>query len=1315
MRQLRWGLKAEFPYTKVFFLGVLLTALGSACVVVSVVGIVQLAWGYYVCTGMWGGVTITVSGLAAMYAARAQSSLSARLYFFLSVVTCLVSFAMVVLSAGGLTYSSKFYQPMRFDSSRHKVTLFLHGSVLGVGVVSLACNLLSVIVCCKFITKEKSRGEETFKLRRYRHRFSDVNSAHRGSSRGSQATVRTSTNSRTPLFGSERSHKHSRRTSESDSTNLKIPGERVSNRRDSDRSKGSSRSRHSHHRQSSSVSQQSRQSAPMDAEVTTVLLRDTDHNHMEITSSHSTIDNARDSQAETMTDNMSVQLVFDPDEEPPPPYEEARPITLISSDGNESDTEAVEDSSNVVIPSCLPLNIPVMRIRACQMQSLQSQPPPMEPSSNQMCEHPQQNSEQCSSEAAGASMRAMTDTHKADVSNTERDNRINMTRMTLAEQWPSAAASAAHSSPLQDGDSSNVLHSEDGSASPEICALTGERMTPVAAEQPDSVAAGDSAALVSCVSKHIPSPDSSDSSLPGELVTVGHNPAPSHPPSGTAYAVISESSSALPAGIHSPSSAFRPVGKRVVPLAHASPSNSVPLHNVFSPISSPASAHHTVYSPIASPSSAARFASPTSPHRTKNMASSSSESLSRGGCVQSLSWKKIPLPPSHNHSNRTSSVPFKEVVSKTIPGPSQPPPRERDNTLPHSLPKRASKDKERGFSKSSENKALRSHAGNGLESDGLHKQESKFSSPVRRFPQKAQPAADQGPRSAEDSHVTEQNSRSAFVSKQPGNAGRPPISASTYPAPTGKQVPVSVVSSHPAVGKQVPVSVVESHPAGRNKHSNGNNGHSSNARGQCNKASAQPVSAFGSNHSAAVVNFPPANTQPSGMGSQHMPATNKQSAVHASPSKVVRDPTAGMDSNCRSTGCQATDDGGIASSMDRTHRWVMGTLPSGTRFQGTTKNTILIHGNSRNSTLTQGARNNPLIIHAAARNPAHAQGGTRTAAFPQGSTRNSTVTQSPTRNPVMGVNSSPERSALLAPVARHGGGKGHSVWNRPNKTAPNPAGGDSAAAMSSAPVSASASSAVTGSSSSSSAFTPLSAPAVNAPLPSASAFAPLSAPAVNAPLPSSSAFAPLSAPAANASSSSSSSTAFAPLSSPAFNTPFPSSSAFAPLSSPAVKAPFSSSSAFAPLSSPSVTNSLSSSSAFASVSSSSLAPFSCPSVAAAVSSPPVKASPFHPSVSASSASASEPVAMQSSAPADPGGGGPSTRLPRYHHATRHAEGPCLMQPLQPVPVLQPRRPQPMHRSQPAVSHQLQHPLRPLADGDQDLEQQQGKPLFSVLL
>ncbi|XP_076443740.1 uncharacterized protein LOC143282116 [Babylonia areolata] len=1199
MRQLRWGLKAEFPYTKVFILGILLTVLGSACVVVSVVGIVQLAWGYYVSTGMWGGVTVTVSGLAAMYAARAQSSISARLYFFLSIVTCVISFAMVVLSAGGLTYRSRFYQPVRFDISKHKVTLFLHGSVLGVGVLSLACNLLSVIVCCKFITREKGRGEETFKLRRYRHRFSDVSAVYRsGSLRGTHSTGRTSTNSRTPLFGSDRSRKHSRQASETDSTNLKIPSERSSNRRDSDRSKGSSRSRHSHHRQSSSLSQQSRQSAPMDAEVTTVLLRDTDHNHREITSSHSTIDNARDSQAETLTDNMSVQLVFDPDEEPPPPYEEARPVTFISSDGNESETEAVDGSSSIVIPSCLPLNIPVTRIGGCQVQSLQSQPPPMEPSPTQVCDHPQQISEQGSSEVAGALIRTISEPNSPDASGTERDNRINMMRMTLADQWPNAASSASNPAALQDRESSDVIHSEDGSASPEICALTGERMTPVAAVQPDTVPASDSATLAACVSKHNPSPDSSDTSIPGELVKTSHNPAPSHTPSGTAHAVSSESSSALPAGIHSPSSAFRPVGKRIVPLAHASPSNSVPLHNVFSPISSPGTAHHTIYSPIASPSSAARFASPTSPHRTNNMASSSSESLTRGGCVQSLSWKKIPLPPSHNHSNRTSSVPFKEVTSKTIPGPSQPPPRDRD-TLPHSLPKRASKDKERGFSKNSDNRVAPARiqsSGDGPEAEVLQKHSSKFSSPKHQPPQKAQPASDQpsGPRPSEESQSADHSGRSAFVSKQPGISGRPPISASNFPPPpAGKQVPVSVVSSHPAAGKQVPVSIVDS--AGRNNYSDRNNSHTSNARGHSNKGASQAVRGMG-NSSAAVVSFPPAAGQPGTVGSQHAPPTSKQSAVLASPSKVARNQVAGLDTSCRSMGCQATDDGGIASSMDRTHRWVMGTLPSGTRFQGTTKNTALIHGGSRNSTLTHGSRNNPLI-HAASRNPPLVQAGNRNAGYPQGSTRNTAVTQSPTRNPALAVASSPERSSLLAPVARHGsGGRSHGVWSRPSKAAlATSVSGEAAAAAAS----------------------------------------------------------------------------------------------------------------------PSVSSSFSSPTVIASQSSS--------SVITSVSSPLVNTSPSSPSVSASlstsSANTSEPAPMQPSGPVDvgpqpvPQRGPVSSRLPRYYQV---AEGQARFQPLQPVPALQPQRqvPQPQHQPQAELQHQQF--IQQLGE-EQDLDQQQGKPLFSVLL
>ena len=1133
MRQLRWGLKAEFPYTKVFILGILLTVLGSACVIISVVGIVKLAWGYYVSTGMWGGVMVTISGLAAMYTARARTSMSARLYFFLSIMTCAVSFAMLVLSAGGLTYKSNFYQPVRFDSERHQVTLFLHGSVLGVSVLSLACNVLSVIVCFKFMTREKDSPEEGFKLRRRRHRFSDPNTVYRSSSlRGGSGTVRSSTSSRTPLFGSDRSRKHSRQDSDN-STNLKIRGERVPHRRDSDRSRGSSRSRHSHHRQSSLVSQQSRYSGPMEAEVMTVLLRDTQSSQpnslserRERTSSHSASDNPRDSQADTITDNVSVQLVFDPDEEPPPPYEENAPAVVVLSDRDEADTETVDGSNNVVVPCYLPLNIPVTQIGGAgerQTQSLQRQPPPSDAPRSR---HAQQSRGGHNDGNVGIVNRTGSTPNSPDVNNSdERDNRINMMRMTLTGGGNRTVDVPHPHTP------------EDRSASPEICALTGARMTPVAAVQPDTIGVGNSSTLTSCVPPLHPSPDSSDTSIPGNAAAANQTPATSRYHSGTAHPLSSISPSALPAGIRSPNSAFRPVGRRIVPLSQGSPSHSVPMHNFFAPISSPGSAHHTVYSPIASPSTAPRYeASPTSPHHANNQASSSSESLARGGSAQSLSWKKIPLPMSHNHSNRTSSVPTKEVTSKSIPGPAVPLPREegkdqdsqpQSQSLPRTGSKTADKVAAVANSRNPKNKERTRPAPASAETNSSRDAGSQFATlPVRHPPKDTLRSSDRqnAPWLSGDSHSAGGDCRSAFVGNQAVAVGNrsavvgnhlsavssQPSAISCYPSAVSTQP--SAVSCHPNAVSSEPNAII-SHPTTVSSEPNAN---SSRPTAGCSKPSAnssrptamssQPNAAVSrpiavnsqpnvvisrpvgvssqpsavisrpiavsnqpnavvsrqpnavvsrpvavssqpnavvsrpiavssqpsavisrpvgvssqpnavisrpvgvssqpsavisrpiavssqpsanSSHPIAVSSQPSANSShPTGVSSQpgvldsHSTAVGKHPTAVGLPNASPKNQVTQLDSvfSRRSAGCQATEeDGGIASSMDRTHRWVMGTLPSllGTQFQGTTRNIAHVHS-------------------------AAGAAGTR--------------------------------SSLLAPAGRRVG-RAHGVWDRPSKT-----------------------------------------------------------------------------------------------------------------------------------------------------------------------------------------------------------------------------------------------------------------------------------------
>ena len=1022
MRQLRWGRKAGFPYTKVFVLGIILSGLGSACVIVSVVGIVNLAWGYYVSTGMWGGVTVTASGLAAMYAARAQSSFSARLYFFLSLITCLVSFAMLVLSAGGLTYKSNFYEPIRFDSYRHQVTLFLHGSVLGIGVLSLACNILSVIVCCKFIIHEKDRTEESFKLRRHRHRHSDSIATHRTSClRSGSDAVRYSTSSRTPLFGSEGSHKLSRQASHSDSTNLKITGERSSYRRDSDRSKGSTRSHHSHYRHPSSVSQQSRQSAPMETEFTTVLLRDTDpsslSSHIERASSHSTTDNARDSQADTLTD-MSLQLVFDPDEEPLPPYEEARSFTHISGDGSESDA-GTRERSNMAVSSSLPLNIPVTLIGACQTQALLRQPPPVSPSHT---ERIQQRRRHHGDEITSAMERTILEPiSPATLSLNDGDKHCNVGQTTDLRTRP--VVSADQQPVPQVENPSGTYPPEDGSASPEICALTGERMTPVAAVQPDTVTVNTSV-FISCVGQHNPSPDSSDTSIPGDTVSACPNPALPHAGYGQTP-TVSSSSSALPPGIHSPSSAFRPVGKQTGALAQASPSR-VPGHNLFSPICSSASAHHTVYSPIASPSSANRFVCVSSPHHAAN-STSSSESLSRGSPSQSLSWKKIPLPTSHNHSNRTSSVPFKEVTSKTIPGPSQPLHRGKGEQ-PHSLPRQSSRHVERRIATSN-----------------LKKLSSRAKVQYAPVPTENLAAKDRAQLDQSGTKPNENDKavRSAFVSRQPCVPAKV-SSKDTHFTREGSQFGASVSHSVTSGGDN---SVEVNQPTSSCGLSKNLSGLQIGANSQTGVVSTH-TGGTGDNYASAGIQntlknneFTPVGGLPVTTGTQAAVAS-KQSSTFRSPIRSARNQVVGMDPTHRSAGCQATDDGGIASSMDRTHRWVMGTLPSGTRFQGTTKNTALIHSTTRNTTLSQGSL----------RNSGHVQGATRNSVLTQGTPRSTgtdrnakpgqdvarivPLTQSTSRNPAFAVQTSPGTKVTPEiPATAQISGKAHGMWVQPSKVA----------------------------------------------------------------------------------------------------------------------------------------------------------------------------------------------------------------------------------------------------------------------------------------
>ncbi|PVD37851.1 hypothetical protein C0Q70_00453 [Pomacea canaliculata] len=687
MKNTHWKVKTDFPALKVLILGIILILLGAACVVISVIGILKLAWGYYVATGMWGGISVTMAGLAAVYAARARTSRSAKLYLFLSVLVCATSFVMLVLSAGGLTYKSGFYKPMTFQPSMHQITLFLHGSVLSISVLSLACNVLSVIVCCKFVQCDRDLPEETFKLRRHRHGFSDPEAVYRFSSlRGGSGTPRSSTSSRTPLYSSERSRRRSGHTSDSDCNGSNRNSlDRVPRRRDSDRSRTSSRSRLSHrthHRQSSSTSQNTaRHNGAEHSIVNGVTVRDSSSSlnnrsagQSGAATSHLQIPAIRRGMRSTSYEELEIIPMFDSDEEPLPPYEEAITGTTSVAPNTEGDPDNTGSTAeqmlsdiciNLSASGVLPLNIPVGETHSAG-EELNSQ--------NVV--------EQVLRVRLSQRSRAKPEVERqGDESVEEFDNRINLEQLGL-NRFTELCLPSHTVNPLSRISPQEVLC--DAVNFPEICSLTGERDVPahlspsipmdqLTAWAVSSRAPGSQGSACipflnrsldssdSCL--HHDSLDSSDTSLnrnsrtltersdgastprfsapgqsphaffmgPSQEGTLANNNGSNFEGNLTENVSGSNASCGIPVVFGSPNSAFRPVTRRSLPVSPEGLASSS--------------------SPIVSVSAV-----------PENMGSL--DSLCRSSA---LSWKDIPLPALHNHSNRAVSEPTKELAPKNIP------------------------------------------------------------------------------------------------------------------------------------------------------------------------------------------------------------------------------------------------------------------------------------------------------------------------------------------------------------------------------------------------------------------------------------------------------------------------------------------------------------------------------------------------------------------------------------------------------------------------------------------------------------------------
>ncbi|XP_059168108.1 ras guanine nucleotide exchange factor B-like [Physella acuta] len=148
---LHWKMHTNFPFTRVFVLGIILFFLGLASMIISIIAFVTQSWGHYVGTGMWGGATILASGLTAVFVSRLKSLASVKTFCTCSLIGTFTSLTMLILSAGGLTLSSGFYG--RIDPSEYnkRTSNLVHASLLVISVFCLSGNVLALIVCCKYI------------------------------------------------------------------------------------------------------------------------------------------------------------------------------------------------------------------------------------------------------------------------------------------------------------------------------------------------------------------------------------------------------------------------------------------------------------------------------------------------------------------------------------------------------------------------------------------------------------------------------------------------------------------------------------------------------------------------------------------------------------------------------------------------------------------------------------------------------------------------------------------------------------------------------------------------------------------------------------------------------------------------------------------------------------------------------------------------------------------------------------------------------------------------------------------------------------
>lgn len=188
----------NFPFSRVFVLGIILFLLGLAAMIISVIAFVIQSWGHYAGTGMWGGSIILASGLTAVFVSHLKSDASVKTFCVFSVIATLTSLAMLVLSAGGLTLSSGFYSRISAADYNKRTSNLIHASLLVISVFCLSGSTLATIVCCKYLIFEcRDNAKHNRHTRNMSISRGMINSNLRG---GATNNVNTrSTSSRTPL------------------------------------------------------------------------------------------------------------------------------------------------------------------------------------------------------------------------------------------------------------------------------------------------------------------------------------------------------------------------------------------------------------------------------------------------------------------------------------------------------------------------------------------------------------------------------------------------------------------------------------------------------------------------------------------------------------------------------------------------------------------------------------------------------------------------------------------------------------------------------------------------------------------------------------------------------------------------------------------------------------------------------------------------------------------------------------------------------------------------------------------------------------